>query len=66
MKVAVSSTGDCLASEVDSRFGRCPYFIIVDTGDMRYKAFANTNADLSSGAGIQAAGFLADKGVQAA
>lgn len=64
MKIAVSSTGNSLESEVDARFGRCPWFIVVDTNDMSYKAFANINAGLSSGAGIKAAGFLADEGVQ--
>ena len=65
MKIAVSSTGDQLESEMDERFGRCPFFIVVETDDMSYKAFANDNAELPSGAGIQAAGFLVDEGVRA-
>ncbi|MBW2001843.1 MAG: NifB/NifX family molybdenum-iron cluster-binding protein, partial [Deltaproteobacteria bacterium] len=31
MKIAVSSTGTDLNSEIDPRFGRCAYFIIVNT-----------------------------------
>ena len=30
MKIAISSIGKNLESEVDSRFGRCPYFIIME------------------------------------
>ena len=30
MKIAISSTGQTLDSTVDARFGRCPYFLIVD------------------------------------
>ena len=30
MKVAISSTGKELDNEVDARFGRCSYFLIVD------------------------------------
>jgi len=31
MKVAISSSGTTVESEVDLRFGRCPYYIIYDT-----------------------------------
>ncbi len=65
MKVAVSSTGSAPDSPLNPRFGRCDYFIIVDTDDMRFEAFKNDNAELSSGAGIQSASFIADKGVVA-
>jgi predicted Fe-Mo cluster-binding NifX family protein len=63
MKVAISSTGKNLQSQIDSHFGRCPFFIIVDTDDMSFETFDNKNMTLSGGAGIQAAGFLASKGV---
>jgi predicted Fe-Mo cluster-binding NifX family protein len=65
MKVAISSTGKNLQSEIYSHFGRCPFFIIVDTDDMSFETFDNKNMTLSGGAGIQAAGFLASKGVSA-
>ncbi len=65
MKVAVSSTGNDLASELDSRFGRCAWFVIVDTDTMQYEAVANDHAQLPSGAGIQAASFLASYNVEA-
>jgi predicted Fe-Mo cluster-binding NifX family protein len=65
MKVAVSSTGKDLNSQVDPHFGRCAFFIIIDTGDMSFEAFDNENMALGGGAGIQAAGFLSSKGVSA-
>jgi predicted Fe-Mo cluster-binding NifX family protein len=65
MKVAVSSTGKDLTSQIDPRFGRCAFFMIVDTDDMSFEAFDNENAALGGGAGIQSASFLASKGVAA-
>lgn len=63
MKVAISAAGRDLESLIDERFGRCRYFIIVETADMGFEAVENTYADLPTGAGIQAASLLASKGV---
>ena len=65
MKIAVSSTGKDLDSQIDPRFGRCAYFLIVETDDMSYEAFDNENIALGGGAGIQSAQFVAAKGVKA-
>jgi len=65
MKVAVSADGDNLDAMVDPRFGRCGYFIIVETEDLRFQAVKNENASLSSSAGIQASSFVASQGVKA-
>jgi predicted Fe-Mo cluster-binding NifX family protein len=65
MKVAVSSTGTDLASTIDERFGRCRYFLIVETEDMSVEVIDNPNADMSTGAGIQSASLVADRGVSA-
>lgn len=55
MKVAVTSSGKDLNAEVDPRFGRAAYFIIVDPDTMEYKVVENTqNMGLPQGAGIQA------------
>lgn len=65
MKVAVSSSGKGLESQIDPRFGRCPYFLVVETGDMSFEAFENQSAILGGGAGIQSAQFVSSKGAQA-
>ncbi len=65
MKIAVSSSGNQLDSQIDPRFGRCAYFVIVDTENMTYEAFDNESIALGGGAGIQAAQFVASKGAKA-
>jgi predicted Fe-Mo cluster-binding NifX family protein len=65
MKIAVSATGQNLDSQLDPRFGRCAYYLVVDSDDMSFEAYPNESATLGGGAGIQAAQFLASKGVQA-
>jgi predicted Fe-Mo cluster-binding NifX family protein len=65
MKVAASATGATLDAALDPRFGRCPYFVLVDTDDMTFEAVENGNALLGGGAGIQSAQLMAQKGVKA-
>lgn len=65
MKIAVTSRGTALDSEVDSRFGRCPYFVIVETDDMSFKSIANSNVSVGGGAGVQTAQLIADKNAEA-
>ena len=65
MKIAVSSSGRDLDAQIDPRFGRCSYFLIINTEDMSYEAFENENAALGGGAGIQSAQFIASKGAEA-
>jgi len=38
MKIAISSTGKGLDSEVDARFGRCPYFVIAEIENKKIKS----------------------------
>jgi len=65
MKIGISSTGKDMQSQVDPRFGRCSYFLIVQTDDMTFKVFKNENKSLGGGAGIQSATSLMEKGVKA-
>ncbi|MFO7559436.1 MAG: NifB/NifX family molybdenum-iron cluster-binding protein [Desulfobacterales bacterium] len=65
MKVAVSATGKDLNAQIDSRFGRCHYFIVVETDTLFFEVFENSNASFSSGAGIESASLMASKGVSA-
>jgi predicted Fe-Mo cluster-binding NifX family protein len=64
MKVAVSATGTDVDAQVDPRFGRCQYLVIVDADTMEFEAITNSSAGAMSGAGIQAAQTVADRGVQ--
>ena len=63
MKIAVTSTGPTLTDYVESRFGRCAYFIIIDSETMAFEAIANPNLNLGGGVGPQSAKLTADKGV---
>jgi predicted Fe-Mo cluster-binding NifX family protein len=65
MKVAVSSSGQDLNSPIDPRFGRCAYFLVVETDDMSFEVFDNESAGLGGGAGIQSAQFIISKGAKA-
>jgi predicted Fe-Mo cluster-binding NifX family protein len=65
MKIAISSSGQDLAAPLDPRFGRCRYFLIIETDTMSFEAFDNDNAALGGGAGIQSAQFIAAKGAKA-
>jgi len=65
IKIVVSSCGIFLDSPIDPRFGRCDYFVIVDTIDMSFEVFDNDGGDLAQGAGVQSAQFVVSKGAQA-
>lgn len=64
MKIAVTSAGPDLGSTVESRFGRCPYFLIIESDTMEFESIENPNIALGGGAGIQSAQMMAEKGVQ--
>ena len=64
MKICVSATSGSLDAEVDSRFGRCPYFVIVDSETMKFDAVANDSSSAAHGAGIQAAQTVVNLGVK--
>ncbi|OFV67885.1 MAG: dinitrogenase iron-molybdenum cofactor biosynthesis protein [Candidatus Syntrophoarchaeum caldarius] len=63
MKICVTSTGSDLDAQVDPRFGRCQYFMIIDPDTMEFEAIPNEGIGASSGAGIQAAQTVANRGV---
>ena len=65
MKIIVTSSGPELSSPVDPRFGRCPYFIVVDTDSMDFKSHTNASQGAMGGAGIQAGQFAGSLGGEA-
>ncbi len=64
MKICITAEGDSLDSQVDSRFGRCRYFLIYDTEKNAAEWLLNSNAGFSGGAGTQSAQLMASKGVE--
>ena len=64
MKIAITSSGPTLDAQVDPRFGRCTYFLIVDTDTMDFEAVENPNAALGGGAGIQSGQAMAARDVK--
>lgn len=65
MKIAISSLGPDLDSMVDSRFGRCQYFIFVNPESLEFEAVQNASAQAGSGAGIGSAQLVTDHGADA-
>jgi len=65
MKICVSATANNLEAQLDPRFGRCLYLLIVDSETMQYEAIPNMAVGATGGAGIQAAQTIANKGVKA-
>ena len=64
MKICVTSVSGDLDAQVDPRFGRCPYFTIVDSETMEFNAISNDSTNAAHGAGIQAAQTVANIGVK--
>jgi len=66
MKIAITSSGDTLNSEVDPRFGRTKWLIVVDTETGKSEAHDNTvNFNAAQGAGIQTGQNIANLDVDA-
>ena len=63
MKIVVTSSGPTLESAVEARFGRCPYFLLIDPETLEFESIPNPNISLGGGAGTQSAQLMASKGV---
>ncbi len=62
MKIAVTSKGTDLDSQVDPRFGRAAYILIVDAETLEFEVLDNKdNVNAFKGAGIQAARMISEK-----
>ncbi len=65
MKIAVSANSPDLNTDIDPRFGRCQYLILVDPETMSFETINNTGGMGSGGAGIATAQLIAGKEVEA-
>ena len=65
MKVAVSASGKDFNAQIDPRFGRCEYLLIIDTDNMDIAPYPNDYKEMSGGAGTQSAAFVIAKGAKA-
>ncbi len=64
MKIAITSTGNSPDSTLDTRFGRCAYFVIHDTENGSTEFIPNPNKDNIEGAGPASVQLVASRGVK--
>lgn len=66
MKIVITSTGSDFDSTFSPTFGRCPFFIFLEEEQAEgMEAVRNPASEAHGGAGIQAAQFVVDRGVEA-
>ena len=66
MKIAVTAAVPRFRdASIDPLFGRCNYFLIVETDDMSFEVVENEYAKLGKDAGMESAKFVASQGVKA-
>jgi predicted Fe-Mo cluster-binding NifX family protein len=65
MRVGISANGGDLNSKVGDRFGRCLWFLVVDSDSLEFEALENRHAQEGMGAGMAAAKDLIDAHVDA-
>ena len=63
MKVAIAANGNTLDSNIDKSFGRCAWFIIIDTESGGMEFIPNTNRDMEEHAGKAAVELVASRNV---
>jgi predicted Fe-Mo cluster-binding NifX family protein len=64
-RIFITANGNDLDSEIDPRFGRAQYFLVVQPDTLDFEAFENPNRDAAQGAGIQSAQFAVGKDILA-
>jgi predicted Fe-Mo cluster-binding NifX family protein len=64
MKICVSAANQSLDAQIDPRFGRCQYFVIVDSDTKEFETISNDATSAMHGAGIQAAQTVVKKGAE--
>jgi len=66
MKIILTTVSPNLDSEIDPRFGRGAYFLVVDCDTLVWEAHPNPGVDSAGGAGSLAAQFVANQKAAAA
>lgn len=64
MKVAIASTGNSLESAIDNHFGRCSFFVIVDTETKDVEFMPNPNKEAEEGTGTASVQLLVSRSVK--
>ena len=64
MKVALTSTGNNLESNLDQRFGRCAFFVIYDIETKGMEFIPNPNKDALEGAGPASVQLVASRDIE--
>ena len=65
MKIAITSQGTDLDAQVDLRFGRAAYIVVVDSESNEFQVIDNSaNVNAMKGAGIQAASNVVNSGAK--
>lgn len=65
MKVILTVATPTLESDVDPRFGRGAYLLLVDPDTLEWEAIPNPGVNAQGGAGIKAAEFVSTQEVKA-
>ena len=63
-KICITAQGNNLDAQIDPRFGRCQYFIIVNPATLEFEVIENVNIGATGGAGIQSAQLVVSKGAE--
>ncbi len=64
MKIAITSTGNSPDAKLDSRFGRCSFFVIYDNESYSTEFIPNPNKENVEGAGPASVQLLTNRGVK--
>jgi predicted Fe-Mo cluster-binding NifX family protein len=64
MKIVVSATDKTIEAVMDQRFGRAPWFVLVDSETGEWSAHGNAAAESGHGAGIEASRAVAALGAE--
>jgi predicted Fe-Mo cluster-binding NifX family protein len=64
MRLCVTAQGNNLDASIDLSFGRCWYFIVVDSETLEFEAIENPNMRTKGGAGTNSGQLIANKGVE--